>query len=112
MNAAISSGLTGVAGGLLRGKSFEESVKNGLISGAIGGGMAALAPLPNAENLPDIAGKGPALTENTGVGTEVDASKLATTGNLATDTQAPTDVNSLVVKPGEEVKALGPGIAK
>jgi hypothetical protein len=109
MNAAISSGLTGVAGGLLRGKSFEESVKNGLISGAIGGGMAALAPLPNAENLPDISGKGPALTENTGAGTEADASKLATTGNLATDTQAPTDVNSLVVKPGEEVKALGPG---
>lgn len=52
VNAALSAGLVGTGAGLLSGQSLENSVKNGLVAGAISGGTTMLAGGPGGENAP------------------------------------------------------------
>ena len=49
VNAALSAGLVGTGAGLLSGQSLENSVKNGLVAGAISGGTTMLAGGPGGE---------------------------------------------------------------
>ena len=96
VNAAISAGLVGTGAGLLQGKSLADSVKNGLVAGAIGGGMAAL---------PSFSGEGVSLKEPV-AGQPGQAPQAGGTSGSPLTTQTgvvtpPTDVNSLVNPPAE-----------
>lgn len=98
VNAALSSGLVGVGAGMLQGKSLADSVKNGLIAGAIGGGMAAL---------PSMGGESPALgegmpkPEGSPLAGGAESQNIAQTGVVKPE----TDVNSLMVGQGQGTPA-------
>jgi hypothetical protein len=107
VNAAVSAGLVGTGAGLLQGKSLADSVKNGLVAGAIGGGMAAL-PSFSGEGVSlkePVAGQAPgqtSLTEGASnpliakTGTEDFATDLSNKGEVPTDFKMPT-------RPGQEI---------
>jgi hypothetical protein len=87
VNAAVSAGLVGTGAGLLQGKSLADSVKNGLVAGAIGGGMAALPSLTSEGVSLKESGAGPNAQANG----PTDASMIAKTG-----VQPAPDTNSLM----------------
>lgn len=99
-NAAISAGLVGTGAGLLQGKSLADSVKNGLVAGAIGGGMAALPSLTSE----GVSLKEPGAGPNAQANGPTDASMIAETGvqpapdasSLMTPTAPPEAVSSPV----------------
>jgi hypothetical protein len=93
VNAAVSAGLVGTGAGLLQGKSLADSVKNGLVAGAIGGGMAALPSLTSE----GVSLKEPSAATNAPAGGP-SASSLTTQTGVVTP---PTDVNSLVTPNAE-----------
>jgi len=100
VNAAVSAGLVGTGAGLLQGKSLADSVKNGLVAGAIGGGMAALPSLTSESVSLKETGAGPNAQANG----PTDASMIAKTGvqptpdasSLMTPTAPPEAVSSPV----------------
>ena len=51
LNAAVTQGVVGTAGGLLTGKSLEESVKQGLTQGVIGGANAVAGQVAQGKTL-------------------------------------------------------------
>ena len=87
VNAAVSAGLVGTGAGLLQGKSLADSVKTGLIAGAIGGGMAALPSMTSdSADVKDSSPYNPQGKEG-----------LAETGIV----KAQADPNSLVTPPAQ-----------
>jgi hypothetical protein len=58
VNAAISAGLVGTGAGLLSGQSLENSVKNGLVAGAISGGATMAAGAGQQAPVEDHSGLG------------------------------------------------------
>jgi len=103
VNAAVSSGLVGTGAGLLQGKSLADSVKNGLVAGAIGGGMAALPSLTSE----GVSLKEPGAVPNAQANGPTDASMIAKTGvqpapdtsSLMTPTTPPPEAVSSPVNP-------------
>lgn len=89
VNAAVSAGLVGTGAGLLQGKSLADSVKSGLVAGAIGGGMAALPSLTS--DSVDLTDASPYRPDG------VEGANIAQTGVVAPE----ADVNSLVVGQGQ-----------
>ena len=92
-NAALSAGLVGTGAGLLQGKSLADSVKSGLVAGAIGGGMAALPSLTS--DSVDLTDPSPYRPDG------AEGATIAETGVVAPE----ADVNSLMTP---TVEAGGP----
>ena len=100
VNAAVSAGLVGTGAGLLQGKSLADSVKSGLVAGAISGGMAALPSLTSE----GVSLKEPGAGPNAQANGPTDASMIAETGvqpapdasSLMTPTAPPEAVSSPV----------------
>lgn len=97
LNAAITGGLVGTAGGLLRGKNLEDSVKSGLTQAAISGATTGLTQGFNTQGTYNTLGasvEGPATTgaQPEGVKTYSDVNAL----------KVDTDQN--LIRPGEVVK--------
>ena len=96
VNAAVSAGLVGTGAGLLQGKSLADSVKSGLVAGAIGGGMAALPSLTS--DSVDLTEASPYRPDG------VEGANIAQTGVVAPE----AGVNSLVVGQGQNAPVGNP----
>lgn len=96
VNAAVSAGLVGTGAGLLQGKSLADSVKSGLVAGAIGGGMAALPSLTSdSVDLTDTNPYRPAGAEGSNIA-ETGVQPAPDASSLMTPTAAPEAVSAPV----------------
>ena len=119
VNAAVSAGLVGTGAGLLQGKSLADSVKNGLVAGAIGGGMAAL---------PSFTGSSKVDLTEPSTGPDAQSPMIAKTGvepapdtsSLMTPTTPPPEAvsspvnpmspgNMTTLPPQDQIAGMGPG---
>lgn len=118
VNAAISAGLVGTGAGLLQGQSLENSVKNGLIAGAVSGGAAMMSgPAGQQAPVEDHSGLGqpanpvaPAAQPVTGQSpTGQSVSGNANLG-AAQAPVAPTPAPSLVMGPPDTYQSAAQGV--
>ncbi len=115
VNAAVSAGLVGTGAGLLQGKSLADSVKNGLVAGAIGGGMAALPSFTGGQGKVAETSTGQMGAEGASnpliakTGTQDFATNLSNDGNQVAALQGPNGSNQVVaaevplpIRPGQQ----------
>lgn len=119
-NAALSAGLVGTGAGLLQGKSLADSVKSGLVAGAIGGGMAALPSLTSdSVDLTDASPYRPDGVEGANIAQTGVVAPEADVNSLMTPTAPPEAVSSPVnpmnpggtatLPPQDQIARMGPG---
>ena len=88
-NAAISAGITGTGAALLQGQNLKDSVKAGLVQGAIGGGTQLASSMVGGSSLSD------ALSEKIQLPLSMDASPDAGVGGPRSNVDPVGDVYSI-----------------
>jgi hypothetical protein len=88
-NAAITAGITGTGAALLQGQNLKDSVKAGLVQGAIGGGTQLASSVMGGSSLSD------ALSEKIQLPLSMDASPDAGVGGPGSNADPVGDVYSI-----------------
>ena len=88
-NAAITAGITGTGAALLQGQNLKDSVKAGLVQGAIGGGTQLASSMVGGSSLSD------ALSEKIQLPLSMDASPDAGVGGPGSNADPVGDVYSI-----------------
>ena len=88
-NAAITAGITGTGAALLQGQNLKDSVKAGLVQGAIGGGTQLASSMVGGSSLSD------ALSEKIQLPLSMDASPDAGVGGPRSNVDPVGDVYSI-----------------